>query len=108
MEKIRRFLRCGFGPGYDFERQRLDVNKGKYLTFKLEYFEDRLDLEENRLTELHRYLGHQYCHGLEPSVVGYKRCVIHLLLEQIRGYLIVGVIVLFEEGLLQVVSIFVI
>jgi len=51
-------MRCGFGSGYDFERRRLDVNKSQYLTIKLEYFEDRLDLEEDRLNELKRYLGH--------------------------------------------------
>ena len=81
MQKHRRFMRCGFGSGYYFEMNRLEVNKGKYLMIKLEYFEDRLDLEEDRLNELHRYLGDQYCHGLEPSAVGYKRCVAHLLLE---------------------------
>jgi len=75
---------------------------------KLEHFEDRLDLEEDRLNELHRYLGHQYCHGLEPSVVGYKRCVQHLLLDQARNYLIVMIIVLFGDKILQLVSIFVV
>jgi len=101
-------MRCGFGSGYDFERKRLDVNKGKFLIIKLEDFEDRLDFEENRFNELHRFLGHQYCHGLEPSVVGYKRCVVHLLLDQIRTYLIVVLIVLFEDKFLQLVSIFII
>ena len=75
---------------------------------KLESFEDRLDLEEDRFNEFHRYLGHQYCHGLEPSVVGFKRCVAHLLLEQTRTYLIVVIIVLFGDKILQLVSIFVI
>ena len=83
------------------------MNKSQYLTIKLEYFEDRLDLEEDRLTELHRYLGNQYCYGLEPSVVGAKRCVMHLLLDQIRIYLIVLIIVLFGEKILQLMSIFV-
>jgi len=90
-------MRCGFGSGYDFERKRLGVNKGQFLTIKLESFESRLDLEEDRLNELHRCLGHQYCHGLEPAVVGYKRCVIHLLLDQARTYLIVIIIVFFDE-----------
>ena len=74
---------------------------------KLEDFEDRLDLEEDRLNELHRYLGSQYCHGLEPSLVGYKRCVVHLLLDQARTYLIVLIIVLFGDKIFQLVSIFV-
>jgi hypothetical protein len=74
-------MKCGFGSAYDFERKRLNMNKGQYLTIKLEYFEDRLDLEENRYNELHRYLGHQYCHGLEPSAAGLKQNIIHLLLE---------------------------
>jgi len=106
--KVKRFMKCGFGSGYDFERNRLGMNKGKFLMTKLEDFEDRLDLEENRFNELHRYLGHQYCHGLEPSIVGFKRCVGHLLLDQIRTYLIVVIIVLFEDKILQLVSIFII
>jgi hypothetical protein len=101
-------MKCGFGIGYDFERNRLNMNKGVYLMTKLENFEERLDFEENRLSELHRYLGHQYCHGLEPAAVGFKRCVAHLLLDQTRTYLIVVVIVLFGEKILQLVSIFVI
>jgi len=48
---------------------------------KLEVLEDGLVEKEERFNELHRYLGHQYCHILEPSVVGFKRCVAHLLLE---------------------------
>jgi hypothetical protein len=101
-------MRCGFGSGYDFERKRLGVNKGMYLAFKLEYFEDKLDLEEDRLNEFHRCLGHQYCHGLEPSEIGLKRSVAHLLLDQTRTYLIVVIIVFFDEKILQLVSIFVI
>ena len=101
-------MKCGFGPAHDFEMRRLNANKGKYLTLKLEHFEDRLDLEENRFYELHRYLGHQYCHGLEPSIVGFKRCVGHLLLDQIRTYLIVLIIVIFGDKILQLMSIFVI
>jgi len=49
VQKHKRFMRCGFGSGYDFERKRLGVNKSKYLMIKLEDFEDRLDLEEDRL-----------------------------------------------------------
>jgi hypothetical protein len=51
-------MRCGFGSGYDFEMRRLGVNKGKYLMLVLENFEEMLDLEEDRLNELKRYLGH--------------------------------------------------
>ena len=51
-------MTCGFGPGYEFERKRLGVTKFKYLMLKLEYFEVRLDLKEDQLNELHRYLGH--------------------------------------------------
>jgi hypothetical protein len=101
-------MKCGFGSGYDFERKRLGVNKGKYFMIKLEHFEVRLDYEEDRLNELHRFLGHQYCHGLEPSIVGFKRCVAHLLLDQTRNYLIVVIIVLFEGQIFQLMSIFVV
>ena len=48
---------------------------------KLEVLEERLVEKEERFDELKRYLGHQYCHDLEPSVIGFKRCVAHLLLE---------------------------
>ena len=101
-------MKYGFTSVYDFERNRLNANKGKYLTFKLEYSEELLDLEEDGLNELHKYLGHQYCQSLEPSVVGYKRSVHHLLLDQTRTYLLVLVIVLFGDKILQFVSIFVI
>ena len=74
-------MKCGFGRGYDFEIKRLKMSKAKYLMVMLESFEDRLDKDEERLHELHNYLGDQYCHYLEPSVVGFKRCVTHLLLE---------------------------
>ena len=60
---------------------RFELNKGKYLMIKLEVLEERLAEKEERFDELHRYLGHQYCHDLEPSIVGFKRCVAHLLLE---------------------------
>ena len=74
---------------------------------KLEVLEDRLAEKEERFKELHRYLGYQYCDGLEPSIVGFKRCVAHLLLEQTRTYLIVAIIVLFDDRIFQLVSIFV-
>ena len=106
-EKHQRFLRSGFGMGYDFEMKRLEVDKGKYLLIKLESFEDRLDKDEERVNELHRYYGHQYCHGLDPSIVGFKPCVAHLILEQVRTYLIVLIIVLFGDKIFQLVSIFV-
>jgi len=48
---------------------------------KLEVLEERIAEKEERFNELHRYLGHQYCHDLEPLAVGFKRCVAHLLLE---------------------------
>jgi len=48
---------------------------------QLEVHEERLVEKEERFNELHSYLGHQYCHDLEPSVVGFKRCVAHLLLD---------------------------
>jgi len=48
---------------------------------KLEVLESRLDNKVDQFTELHSYLGHQYCHNLEPLSVGYKRCIHHLLLE---------------------------
>ena len=63
---------------------------------------------EERFDGLHRYLGQQYCHGLEPSAVGFKRCVAHLLLEQARTYLIVGIITLFYDRIWQFMIIFVI
>jgi len=64
-------------------------------------------MEENRQTEFHRYLGHQYCHGLEPSLVGVKRCVVHLLLDQTRTYAIVVIILFFGDKIVQLLSIFV-
>jgi len=75
---------------------------------KLEVLEDGLAEKEERFNELRRYLGHQYCHDLEPSAVGFKRCVAHLLLEQTRNYLIVTIIVLFDDKIFQLLSIFVV
>ena len=102
----QRLMISGFGKGYDFEMNRINLDKGKYLTVKLEELEERLDKEYERFDELHRYLGHQYCHNLEPSVIGYKRCVAHLLLEQIRTYLLVAIIILFSDKIWQLFSIF--
>jgi len=75
---------------------------------KLEVLEDRLAEKEEQFDELHRYLGHQYCYDLEPKVVGFKRCVAHLLLEQTRTYLIVAIIFFFDDRIFQLVSIFLI
>ena len=63
---------------------------------------------EARSDGLHKYLGQQYCHGLEPAAVGFKRCVAHLLLEQTRTYLVVAIIVFFDDRLWQLMSIFVV
>ena len=75
---------------------------------KLEALEERQDEEEERFEELHRFLGQQYCYGLEPSVVGFKRCVAHLLLEQTRTYLCVAIIVFIDDRIWQLVSIFIV
>jgi len=74
-------MTSGFGRGYYFQMNRFELSKGKYLMIKLEVLEERLAEKEELFNELHRYLGHQYCHDLEPSIVGLKRCVAHLLLE---------------------------
>ena len=74
-------MKSGFGSGYNFEMNRFELNKGKYLMIKLEVLEDRLAETEDQFKELGRFLGHQYCHNLDPLIVGYKRCVAHLLLE---------------------------
>ena len=59
--------------------------------------EEKQDEYEERFDELHRYLGQQYCHGLEPSAVGFKRCVVHLFLDQIRTYLVFAIIVFLDD-----------
>jgi hypothetical protein len=74
-------MKSGFGKCYDFEMKRFRLNKLEYLMIKLEVLEDRLAKKKERFNELHSYLGHQYCYDLEPSAVGFKRCVAHLLLE---------------------------
>jgi len=75
---------------------------------KLEVLDEKLFEKEERFNELHSYLGQQYCHDLEPSAVGFKRCVAHLLLEQTRTYLIVAIIVFFEDRIFQLISMFVV
>ena len=74
-------MRSGFGRGYYLEINRFKMNEGQYLMIKLELLEDGLAEKEDRFNELHRCLGYQYCYDLEPSLVGFKRCVAHLLLE---------------------------
>ena len=101
-------MSSGFGAGHDFEMKRLKVNQSKYLIVKLEMLEKKQDKKEERFNELHRYLGPQYCYGLEPSAVGFKRCVVHLLLEQTRTYLVVAIIVFFNDRLWQLLSVFVV
>ena len=66
------------------------------------------DAEEERFDELHKYLGHQYCHDLEPSASGFKRCVAHLLFEQTRTYFVVMIILFFNDRLWQLMSIFIV
>ena len=56
---------------------------------------------------MHIYLGQQYCFGLEPSAIGFKRCVAHLVLEQTRTYLIVGIILFVNDRIWQLTSIFI-
>jgi hypothetical protein len=48
--------------------------------YLLEELEKSVDAEEEKSNELHDNLGQQYCYGLEPSTVGFKRCVAHLVL----------------------------
>jgi hypothetical protein len=81
MHVHKHLMISGFGKGYNFEMTRFKLDKGKYLMVQLEVHEERLVKLEERYNELHRYLGHQYCHDLNPSVVGFKTCVAHLLLE---------------------------
>ena len=101
-------MSSGFGAGHDFEMKRLKVNQSKYLIVKLEMLEKKQDKKEERFNEVHRYLGAQYCYGLDPSAVGFKRCVAHLLLEQIRTYLVVVIIVFFDDRIWQLMSIFIV
>ena len=70
--------------------------------------EIKQDAAEERFDELHSHLGHQYCHGLEPSVVGYERCVAHLLLEQARTYLVIAILLVFSDRMWKLICIFVV
>ena len=102
-----RLMRSGFGRGHDFSMNRHRLQQGEYLNANLEKLEKRQDAEEDRFNEMHIYLGEQYCYGLEPSAVCFKRCVRHLVLEQIRTYLIVGIILFVNDRILQLISIFI-
>ena len=81
MKEHQRLMSTGFGRGYDFDMNRRRLHQGEYKMANLEKLEQMQDAKEERFDELHRFLGKQYCHGLEPSIVGFKRCVAHLLLE---------------------------
>ena len=70
--------------------------------------EKRQDAQEERFDELHRHLGDQYCYGLAPSAVGFKRCVQHLLLDQTRTYIIIFIILFFQDKIWQLMSIFIV
>jgi len=100
-------MSSGFGRGHDFNMNIRRLQQGLYLNANLEELEKRQDAEEKRVNELHIYLGHQYCFGLEPSTVGFKRCFAHLVLEQIRTYLILGIILFVSDRILQLISIFI-
>ena len=76
-----RITRSGFGRGHDLSMNRHKLQQGEYLNANLKEFEKRQDAEEERFNEMHIYLGQQYCSGLEPSAIGFKRCVAHLVLE---------------------------
>ena len=81
MKDHQHIMTSGFGKGYKFEMNRYKLNKGKFLTLQLEMLEHRLVEKEEGFDELHKYLGRQYCHDLEPSVTGFKRCIAGLLLD---------------------------
>ena len=100
-------MSSGFGRGHDFSMNRHRLQQGKYLNKRLEELEKRQDAEEERFNEMHIYLGQQYCSGLEPSAVGFKRCVVHLILEQTRTYLIIGIILFVGDKIWQLISIFI-
>ena len=81
VKEHQRLMSTGFGRGYDFDMNRRRLHQGEYKMANLEKLEQMQDAKEERFDELHKFLGKQYCHGLEPSIVGFKRCVAHLLLE---------------------------
>jgi len=101
-------MRDGFGRGHDFDMNRLRLQQGEYLNEQLEKLEKSMDEKEDNFDELCRYLGHQYCYGLEPSVIGFKRCLTHLFLEQCRTYLILGIILFVGDRIWQLTSIFIV
>ena len=88
-------MNSGFGKGYDFEMNQERLQQGEYLIYNLKKLEKQQDMNNSRFDELQRYLGPQYCHGLEPTTIGFKKCVQHLLLDQTRTYLIVFIILYF-------------
>ena len=71
MKEHPRLINQGFGRAHEFEKNRLRLNYGEYMMVKLEMLEAAQDAKEERFDELHRYLGQYYCHGLEPSTVGF-------------------------------------
>ena len=81
VKEHHRLMSSGFGRGYDFDMNRRRLQRGEYKMENFEKLEQSQDAKEERFDELHNFLGKQYCHGLEPSIVGFKRCVAHLLLE---------------------------
>ena len=53
-----RILSCEFiGSQHDYERNRLNVNRGEYRMLKLEQLEKSQDLKEERYNEMDKYLG---------------------------------------------------
>jgi len=76
-----RIMKSRFGRAGHLKMNRRGLNKGEYKISILEEFEKKCDAKEDRFNELQRSLGHQYCYGLEPSAVGYRRCIMHLVLE---------------------------
>lgn len=94
------------GRHHEFERKRARVNRGSFFMLKLEELEKTQDLKEERFLEMDTYLGQQYCEGLDPSVVGFKRCVYHLVIEQSRIHLIVLTIFFIEDKIWQLCIVF--
>jgi len=103
-----RIMSSGFGRGHDFNMNRHRLQQGEYLIANLEELEKRQDLIEERFNEMHIYLGKQYCYDLDPSLVGFKRCVEHIILEQTRTYLIAGIILFVGDRVWQIISIFIV
>ena len=55
--------------------QRDKIDKGKYFMRKLNLNEEWLDKQQSRFDEMRTYLGIPYCEGLDPSAVGFDRCI---------------------------------